>query len=59
VRGAIADGRLDADRLERFRKLASEERRNSEELWRRRARERGFGRMVREVLKDKRDKRGE
>jgi ribosome biogenesis GTPase len=59
VRGAIADGRLDADRLERFRKLASEERRNSEELWRRRARERGFGRMVREVLKDKRERRGE
>ena len=59
VRGAIADGRLDAARLDRFRKLSNEERRNSEELWRRRARERGFGRLVREVLKDKRDKRGE
>jgi ribosome biogenesis GTPase len=59
VRGAIADGRLDASRLIRFRKLANEERRNSEELWKRRARERGFGRLVREVLKDKRERRGE
>ena len=53
VRAAIDDGRLDADRLKRFRKLANEERRNSEDLWQRRARERGFGRMAREVLKDK------
>lgn len=59
VRGAIDEGRLDAARLDRFRKLSNEERRNSEELWQRRARERGFGRLVREVLKDKRDRRGE
>jgi ribosome biogenesis GTPase len=57
VHAAIADGRLDAARLDRFRKLANEERRNSEEIWQRRARERGFGRLVREVLKDKREKR--
>jgi ribosome biogenesis GTPase len=59
VQAAIAVGSLDAARLDRFRKLANEERRNSEELWKRRARERGFGRLVREVLKDKRDRRGE
>ena len=54
VRAALEEGDLDIERLRRFRKLASEERRNSEDLRQRRARERGFGRMVREVQKAKR-----
>ena len=49
VETAIAAGRLDPRRLARFRKLAAEEARNSEALHERRARERGFGRMVRQV----------
>ena len=57
VRAATEDGRLDATRLARFRKLANEERHNSESLWQRRQRERGFGRMVKEALKDKKGRR--
>ena len=53
VRSAIEAGTLEADRLNRYRKLAREEARNSEAIWTRRARERGFGKMVRN-LKDKR-----
>jgi ribosome biogenesis GTPase len=59
VRSAIESGEIEAERLARYRKLANEERRNSEELWQRHARDRQFGRLVREVLKDKRDRRGE
>lgn len=53
VREALEKGELDSERLRRFRKLASEEQRNSEDLRQRRARERGFGRMVRDVQKAK------
>jgi ribosome biogenesis GTPase len=56
VRTAIEVGTLDGDRLARYRKLAREDARNSEAIWQRRARERSFGRMVREHAKDKRDK---
>lgn len=56
IRTAIEGGRLDAERLKRFRKLANEERRNSEAIHERRARERGFGRMVRDVHKNKKDR---
>lgn len=57
VLAAIADGRLDAARLAHFHKLAGEERHNSESLWQRRQRERGFGRMVKEAVKDKKGRR--
>jgi ribosome biogenesis GTPase len=56
VRAAIEAGALAADRLARYRKLTREDMRNSEAIWQRRARERSFGRMVREHAKDKRDK---
>jgi ribosome biogenesis GTPase len=59
VRAAIEGGNLDPARLDRYRKLASEERRNSEELWERHARDRQFARLVRAALKGKREKRGE
>ena len=57
VRTASEDGRLDVERLRRFRKLANEERRNSEDLWQRRERERGFGKMIRSKLKEKQGRR--
>ncbi|HET7716419.1 MAG TPA: ribosome small subunit-dependent GTPase A [Bauldia sp.] len=53
VRAAIDDGTLDPDRLRRYRKLAAEDARNSASLRERRARERGFGRMVRSIMKAK------
>jgi ribosome biogenesis GTPase len=51
---AIDDGGLDPERLKRYRKLAAEEARNAEALHERRARERGFGRMVKDVVRAKR-----
>lgn len=59
VQAAIADGSLEPARLERYRKLAREERRNSEAIWVRRKREKGFGQMVKDVMKEKRGRRGE
>ena len=43
VQAAIEAGKLDAERLRRFRKLLSEDRRNSESVAERRARERALG----------------
>lgn len=53
VRAAIESGDMDRERLERFRKLAREERRNSEAIHERRARERAFGKMTKAVMKPK------
>ena len=58
VQAAIAKGTLDADRLRRYRKLLSEDRRNSETLAERRLRDKQFGRMVKSVLSDKRKEKG-
>jgi ribosome biogenesis GTPase len=57
VQAAIADGTLQAERLDRYRKLGRENARNSESIWRRRERERGFGKLVKNVMKTKRDTR--
>ncbi len=57
VRAAIDDGRLDPERLRRYRKLVAEEARNSEALHERRARERAFGRMVKDTASAKRSRR--
>lgn len=59
VQAAIADGSLDPDRLRRFRKLAAEDARNSEALHKRRARERGFGKMVKASMREKLARRGD
>lgn len=59
VRAAIADGRLAADRLRRFRKLQSENRRNTETIAERRARDRSLGRFYRSVQTGKRQLKGE
>ncbi len=58
VLAAIDDGLLDADRLRRYRKLLSEDRRNSETLAERRSRDKQFGKHINSVLKVKhKDKR--
>lgn len=57
VKAAIADGRLDAGRVARWRKLRSEDARNSATLAERRAQERAFGRMARRILSDKQERR--
>jgi ribosome biogenesis GTPase len=57
VRSAIERGELDESRLARWRKLETEERRNSETLAERRARDKDFGKMVRSVMREKTDKK--
>ncbi len=59
VLAAIAAGELDADRLRRYRKLLSEDRRNTETLAERRARDRSTGRFYKSVLADKQREKGE
>lgn len=59
VQAAIADGTLDPERLRRYRKLQSEDRRNSESIAQRRSRDKNFGKMIKSVMADKRkDKSG-
>lgn len=58
VQSAIATGTLDAERLRRYRKLQSEDRRNTETLVERRARDKDFGKMVRTIMSDKRKEKG-
>ena len=58
VQAAIADGALDAERLRRYRKLQSEDRRNTETLAQRRSRDKQFGKMVKTVMADKRKEKG-
>lgn len=59
VRAAVEEGILEADRFERFEKLIKEDQRNSEDIRQRRERERDFGRMIRNVLRHKKENRGE
>lgn len=59
VTAAIETGDLDADRLRRWRKLKAEDMRNSESIAEARARDKGFGKMVRSVMKDKKRERGD
>jgi ribosome biogenesis GTPase / thiamine phosphate phosphatase len=53
IRAALDDGRIEAERLRRYRKLAAEDARNSQSLRERRARARDFGRMVRRIVEEK------
>ena len=53
VLAAIEQGELDSDRLRRYQKLLSEDRRNTESLAERRARDRSTGRLYRSILADK------
>ncbi len=58
VQAAVAAGTLAADRLERYRKLVAEERRNTATIAERRARDRAFGRMLNAVSRARRERRG-
>ena len=58
VQAAISEGTLDSDRLRRYRKLQSEDRRNTETLAERRARDKSFGKMIKNVMADKRREKG-
>jgi ribosome biogenesis GTPase len=53
VQAAIDAGTLDPQRLRRFRKLLSEDRRNSETIAERRARDRALGQLYKSVLSRK------
>lgn len=53
ILAALAQGRLEAERLRRWRKLLAEDAYNSESLAERRARDRAFGKMAKRVMKDK------
>jgi len=59
VLAAVGDGALEPCRLKRWRKLVAEDARNTESLADRRARERGFGRMVKGIMKNKRQREEE
>ncbi len=54
VLAAIESGTLEADRLKRWRKLAAEEAHNSGSLAERRANDRAFGKMMKTVVREKR-----
>ncbi|GAB2186317.1 ribosome small subunit-dependent GTPase A [Roseibium sp. LAB1] len=56
VQEALEDGTLEAARLNRWRKLKAEEAFNSASLAERRSRDRAFGKMVRNVMKQKKQK---
>jgi ribosome biogenesis GTPase len=58
VQAAIEAGELDAERLRRFRKLLSEDRRNTESVAERRARDRALGRFYKSVLAGKQQLEG-
>ena len=58
VQAAIEAGKLDADRLRRFRKLQAEDRRNSETLSERRLRDRNLGKLYKSILSDKQRQKG-
>ena len=53
VQTAIEAETLDPDRLRRYRKLLSEDRRNSETIAERRSRDKNFGKMIKSVLAEK------
>ena len=53
VRQAIAAGQIDAQRVERWRKLVAEDAHNNASLQERRGRERAFGKMVKATIKGK------
>ncbi len=56
IRAAVERGDLDADRLERWRKLDAEDRFNSETLAERRSRDKSFGKMVKQAMKAKKSR---
>jgi ribosome biogenesis GTPase len=53
VQAAIANNTLDPDRLRRYQKLQSEDRRNTESIAERRSRDKNFGKLIKSVLGEK------
>lgn len=58
VAAAIQEGKLDAERLRRYRKLLAEDRRNTESIAERRSRDKNFGKMIKSVLAEKHKDKG-
>jgi ribosome biogenesis GTPase len=58
VQAAIADETLDPDRLRRYRKLLSEDRRNSESLAERRSRDKSLGKFYKSVISQNQNRKG-
>jgi ribosome biogenesis GTPase len=59
VQVAISDGKLDPDRLRRYRKLQSEDRRNTETVAERRSRDKHWGKLYKSVISEKKNRKGE
>jgi len=57
IRAAIEAGEVEPERLDRWRKLEREDRRNSEALHQARARDKKFGKMVKQVMREKQSRR--
>lgn len=57
IAAALAEGRLEPDRVKRWQKLVAEEVYNNQSLAERRARDRAFGRMAKGALTAKRERR--
>lgn len=53
VEAAVEEGRIDAGQVARYLKLAAEDERNTETIAARRARERSFGKLIREVSRER------
>jgi ribosome biogenesis GTPase len=58
VQEAVRSGELESARLQRWRKLKAEEAFNSATLAERRSKDKAFGKMVRRIMKDKKNSKG-
>jgi len=59
VQAAVVAGEIDPQRLRRWRKLVREEAFNNTSIAERRSRDKAFGRMVKNVMSEKKSRRGE
>jgi len=59
VRAAVEAGEIDPERLQRWRKLLREEAFNNTSIAERRSRDKAFGRMVKNVMSEKKSRRGD
>ena len=58
VQSAIADDALDPDRLRRYQKLQSEDRRNTESMAERRSRDKSLGKFYKSVISENQNRKG-
>jgi ribosome biogenesis GTPase len=58
IQAAIAGGKLEPDRLYRYRKLQSEDRRNTETAAQRRSRDKSLGKFYKSVISEKQNRKG-